>query len=145
MMWPDTLSCKCHFLSLSYHCWGPPRVFGDRRHSLKMWWQTIFKMPTSDRSHQENRNNLRQQQTAFSINKPTYNFSFCSKATVTFNMMKQETQQLKNEQQAIQDIPLEGPTVGVLLCIASTLNLHLGLHQCYLIRGTHIWMRLTLV
>ena len=42
---------------------GSPRVLGDRRHGLKMWRQTIFKAPTSDRDYQENRDNLRQQQT----------------------------------------------------------------------------------
>ena len=28
---------------------GPPRVFGDRQHGLKMWRQTFFKALTSDR------------------------------------------------------------------------------------------------
>ena len=73
----------------------------------KMWRQTIFKAPTSDWNYQENRDNLRQRQTACSITKLTYNFSFCSKATATFSTMEQATEQLQNERQATQDAPLE--------------------------------------
>ena len=91
---------------------GPSKGLGDRQHGLKMWQQTIFKAPTSDRNYQEKRENLRQRQFACCITKLTYNFSFCSKVTATFSTMEQATEQLQNERQATQDTPLEGPSIA---------------------------------
>ena len=91
---------------------GPSKGFGRQATWSEIVATDHFQRADKHRNYRGNHSNLRERQTACSIAKPKYNFSFCSKATTRFNTMEQTTEQLQSERQATQDtaLSLEGPT-----------------------------------